>query len=289
MKIVISGSEGFIGKRLKRVFQENYDFEIEYLDIVNGHDLCRFETIQNIGPCDVFIHLAALSYVPDSFKNPRKFYHVNICSTLNALEFCRLQNARMLFISSYVYGKPEYLPIDEKHPLNAFNPYAQTKIICEKLCEGYNRDFGLTCTVLRPFNIYGEGQNKSFLLPSIISQIKSGGKTIKLMDPSPRRDFIHVDDVVKAIELFTKNLTDVENHLQFYNIASGKSHSVLELTEIIKTFGDPFNKIKFEFTPQEVRKNEVNETVGSYQKIKKEIGWEPSVSIEDGLKRLLLL
>lgn len=286
MKIVISGSEGFIGKKLKTAFQKNCTDKIDYLDIVNGHDLCDPETIMNIGPFDIFIHLAAISYVPDSFKNPKYFYDVNINSTLNVLELCREYKAKIIYISSYVYGEPEYLPIDENHPLKAFNPYAQTKIIGEMLCEGYYRDFGVGCTILRPFNIYGEGQNESFFLPSIVSQVKSGKKKIRLMDPNPRRDFIHVDDVVNAIKLCSTKIKEDTNKLQYYNVASGKSYSALELTEIIKKVGVGFHKIKFEFA-NEVRKNEVNETIGSYEKLKKEIGWEPLVSIEDGLKKWL--
>jgi UDP-glucose 4-epimerase len=287
MKIVISGSEGFIGKRLKTAFQSNCDDEIISLDIINGHDLCKADTLNNIKPFDVFIHLAGLSYVPDSFRTPKKFYDVNISSTLNVLELCRKFKAKMIFISSYVYGNPEYLPIDENHPLKAFNPYAQSKIIGEQLCEGYYRDFGVGCIILRPFNIYGDGQNKSFILPSIVNQIKSGKKLIKLMDPDPRRDYIHVDDVVRAIQLCSNHIKETDGQLSQYNVASGKSYSVREVTELIASFGVRLKEIQFEFTPQEVRKNEVNETLGSYGKINCEIGWKPEISLAEGLKNWL--
>lgn len=288
MKIIISGSEGFLGKRLRNeLIKKNADVEVVGLDIVNGYDLCKIETLDDIPSFDLFIHLAALSYVPDSFKYPKRFYDVNINGTLNALELCRKHNAKMIFISSYVYGNPEYLPIDENHPLKAFNPYAQSKIIGEKLCEGYYRDFGVGCTILRPFNIYGEGQNGSFLLPSIINQIKLGEKEIKLMDPNPRRDFIHIHDVVRAIVMSVESLHKSEPKLNQYNIAFGKSYSVREITELILSIDTELQKVKFTFNTENIRKNEVNETVGSNDRIKKEIGWEPSISLKNGLKEWL--
>lgn len=287
LKIIISGSEGFIGQCLKKYLLELDDCEIQYLDKINGFDLCNQEELSEIGYFDVFVHLAALSYVPESFKNPHKFYDVNFNSTLNVLELCRKYKAKMIFFSSYVYGSPKYLPIDEEHPLQAINPYAQTKIIGEQLCEGYFRDFDIGCTILRPFNIYGEGQNELFLIPSIIKKIKDGEKTIRLIDPNPRRDFVHVYDVVRAIKLCINNLSKQQIQLKHYNLASGKSYSVQEIVEIIKNIDTMFKEIKFEFSPHIIRKNEVNETLGSYEKIRKELGWEPTISIEEGLLKML--
>lgn len=288
MKIIISGSEGFLGRKLRaELITKLSDIEIVGLDIVNGHDLCKIDTLDKVPSFDLFIHLAAKSYVPESFINPKSFYDVNINSTLNVLELCRKNNAKMIFISSYVYGKPVYLPIDENHPLKAFNPYAQSKIIGEKLCEGYYRDFGVGCTILRPFNIYGEGQNGSFLLPSIVNQIKTGDKIINLLDPNPRRDFIHIDDVVRALVMSAQSLYKSGSKLNHYNIASGKSYSVREITELITSLDTGFKDVQFQFSPQNIRKNEVNETVGSYEKIKNEVGWEPTISLKEGLKEWL--
>ena len=284
MKVVISGSEGFIGSQLKKYLLPENNIEVDYLDIQNGQDITNIETCTALNNFDVFIHLAAKSYVPESFKTPRSFYDVNLNGTLNALELCRKYTGRMIFISSYVYGEPQYLPINEEHPLHAFNPYAQSKIIGEMLCEGYHRDFNVPCTILRPFNIYGDGQSKSFLIPSILSQIKNGNSTIHLKDPNPRRDFVHIEDVVNAIMLSIYN-----NHtgIIHYNIASGKSYSVFEVTEIIKKVLGPTKEINFSFDSNEVRKNEILETVGSYDKINRELGWEPGISFYDGIMKCL--
>jgi UDP-glucose 4-epimerase len=199
MKIAISGSEGFIGQALKSKLSLNINTELICIDIKNGDDLSYKKILDRIKEFDVFVHLAALSFVPDSYTKPHTFFDINFNTTLNALELCRKYKAKMIFLSSYVYGKPHYLPIDEKHPINAFNPYAQTKIIGEKLCESYNKDFNVPCFILRPFNIYGPRQNSLFLLPSILEQIKAGQKKILLNDPTPRRDFVNIYDVIEAM------------------------------------------------------------------------------------------
>ena len=161
MKILITGFSGFIGKYLIELLKQT-THELILLDISNGFDICDWEQIKHFVGLDAIIHLANLSFVPASYEQPKKFYESNYLSTLNMLELCRINHAKMIFFSSYVYGHPQYQPIDENHPIQAFNPYAQTKVICESLCEGYNRDFHIPVTIFRPFNIYGKGQNPDF-------------------------------------------------------------------------------------------------------------------------------
>ena len=163
-KVVISGSKGFVGSSiLQRIDRNVYD--IQEIDVAMGIDMTDRQVISKVGQFDSFIHLANLTYVPASYKDPEAFYRINYISTLNALELCRKYNAHLIYPSSYVYGKPKYLPVDEIHDISPFNPYAQSKVICEQLCNGYRRDFGISVSVLRPFNIYGKGQNNSFLIP----------------------------------------------------------------------------------------------------------------------------
>lgn len=284
MKIAISGSNGFIGKHLVNLLRHREDIELILIDRKNNFDLSDKRSIESIELFDVFIHLAGVSYVPDSFQNPESFYNTNFITTLNALELCRRNKAKMIFISSYVYGNPEYLPIDEKHPVKPFNPYAQTKIIGEQLCQGYFRDFGVPCIILRPFNIFGEGQNQLFLIPSIISSIKQGLNPIKLQDPAPRRDFIHVTDVAKIIELCAYNNT---LSFEIFNVASGTSYSVSEISEMFKEIVGKEKILEFQFDLSVIRKNEVHETRGSYDKINNLLNWVPSISLYDGIRGLL--
>lgn len=280
MKILITGYSGFIGGYLHKRLQ-NSEHELCLVDIANGVDICDWQQVKVYENVDVVVHLANLSFVPASYENPKKFYETNYLSTLNMLELCRISNARMIFFSSYVYGHPEYQPIDENHPVQAFNPYAQTKVICESLCQGYNRDFKVPVTIFRPFNIYGTGQNPDFLIPSIIQQAKNG--KIIVNDDRPKRDYIHVTDVVEAIVAAIETI-QVTKEMHTYNLGTGVSYSVREIVDIVRSF---FNTEIDYLCTNEFRPNDVMDTIADISKIKSELCWSPGISIQDGLKKML--
>lgn len=278
MKIAVAGCDGFVGRYVcKQLAEKGHD--VIKIDISQGIDLCDRSVIEDIKPVECFIHLANLVYVPASYEDPEKFYRINYLTTLNALEICRKFKARLIYASSYVYGTPEYLPVDENHPINPFNPYAQTKVICEKLCEGYHRDFKVNVSILRPFNLYGVGQGGMLLIPEIISQLKEGKDKIQLKAASPRRDYVNVVDVAAAIVACTEDTNDFD----IYNVCSGESVSVREITEIVNKHLK--TKVEFLFAESD-RPNEVNETRGSCEKLKS-IGWNPTVSFEEGIMQIL--
>jgi nucleoside-diphosphate-sugar epimerase len=278
MKIVITGSKGFVGKVLINKLRSNSSQIVE-IDLEQGFDLMDWDSLRFIDKFDVLIHLAAKSYVPDSFENPSSFYKTNVLGTLNALELCRKHKAKIIYTSSYVYGTPQYIPIDENHPVNAFNPYAQSKLIGEDLCKAYHRDFDVPVIIFRPFNIYGKGQNANFLIPQIIEQASQG--KIKLKDPRPKRDFINVNDIVDAyIKALNTNFTEI----QTFNLGSGHSTSIQELTKIVKK--NIMTDLSVEFSGEQ-RKNEVLETKADVSRAKKLLCWEPKVSIENGILNIL--
>ncbi len=281
MKILITGHTGFIGKYLRNAL-EKQNHELIYASKSSGIDVCDWNQIKNIEDVDAIFHLANLSFVPYSYENPLEFYRTNYLSTLNVLELCRIHNAKCVFLSSYIYGAPIYQPIDEEHPTVAFNPYAQTKKICESLCEGYNRDFNVSVDIFRPFNIYGKGQNHNFLIPSIIEQAKEGKIIVK--DERPKRDYIHVNDVVSALVTSVHRIGETKGRLNIYNLGSGNSYSVKEIANIIISLIG--TDISYEFT-DERRPNEILDTKADISKIKKELNWEPKVKLEDGLKSMI--
>ncbi len=281
MRIAVSGSRGFVGHHVCQCIEEK-GYTIVPLDILDGKDMCNPAIIEDVPQVDCFIHLANLVYVPASYQNPLRFYSVNYLSTLHALEICRKHAAKFIYISSYIYGTPQFLPVSEEHPVNPFNPYAQTKIICEKLCEGYNRDFHIKTSIVRPFNIYGYGQEGKLLIPEIITQLKERKKHIQLKAGSPRRDYVHVIDLAKAICACINDPSDYS----VYNVCSGKSISVKEITEVIN--GNLKEKVVFDFSESD-RPNEVDETMGSYSKIERQLGWTPSISFEEGIKQIIKL
>lgn len=278
MKIAVAGSDGFVGRNVCAQLQAKGHIIIK-IDITNGMDLCDNSIIEKIGAIDCFIHLANLVYVPASYQDPEKFYRINYLTTLNALEICRKHNARLIYASSYIYGNPRYLPVDENHPVCPFNPYVQTKVICEKMCEGYNRDFKVRVNLLRPFNIYGVGQKGMLLIPEIIGQIKSGKKEIQLKAPSPRRDYVNVVDVAGAFVACTEDTNDYN----VYNVCSGTSISVREITEIINRYLK--EKVIFTFAESD-RPNEVNETLGCSKRLES-IGWKNTLTFEEGIIEIL--
>ena len=278
MRVIVTGSKGFIGSILiPKLKQSGYN--VIELDICDGIDITDWDQIKMNSHFECVIHLACLTYVPDSYKIPKDFYRINVLGTLNMLELCRLHNAKMIFVSSYVYGVPNYLPVDEEHPVKAFNPYAETKLIGEQLCKGYNRDFNVPITILRPFNIFGKEQNERFLIPSIIKQASSG--TILLKDPRPKRDFIYIDDFIK---IFINVLQLNSNNVEIFNVGSGKSYSIEDIVRMVKL--EYKKEINVEFSG-ETRKLEILDTRANITKASKLLGWEPIYDLSDGIKEIL--
>ena len=278
MIVAITGSSGFIGKKLVSELKSDGHVIIK-LDIINGTNILDWEVIKSIKHFDVLVHLAAMSFVPLSYEKPREFYHLNINGVINTLELCRIHKAKFIFASSYVYGKPKYIPIDESHPFEGFNPYAETKIIGEQICENYFKHFNVPSIILRPFNIYGPNQNENFLIALILRQAKTG--KIKLLDPRPKRDFIFVDDVINAFKLAVENT--IIKHDQF-NIGFGKSYSVNDVVEIVNQLYN--GKLHVEYSNEE-RENEVLDVVADISKTKTALHWFPEIGLLEGLKRMI--
>lgn len=278
MKILITGGEGFVGKKLrKQLIDKNH--EVIEIDLKNGGDILNWNNLKMFPKFDLVFHLAARSFVPDSYKYPHDFYNVNCIGTLNIIELCRRYNSKMIYVSSYVYGKPDYLPIDENHPVKPFNPYAQSKIVAENICLGYSRDFGIPVIIVRPFNIYGPGQSKLFLIPQIISQVCNG--KISIRDPLPKRDYIYINDFIRFLTLL---VNFHPNSFEIFNVSSQQSYSVLEIVNLISDLNGVHPKI--EITGSD-RINEINDTLGSFEKAEKILNWKPKYSLTDGIKEML--
>lgn len=280
MTVAITGSDGFVGKYLLNSLKNREHLNIIPIDLTQGINACNWDEIKDI-KADVYIHLANKSFVPDSYSNPYSFYDVNIKSTLNMLELCRINGGKLIYLSSYVYGAPEYLPIDENHPIKAFNPYAQTKVMCESMCEGFARDFSVPIIVFRPFNIYGVGQSENFLLPMMVKQMKTG--KIQVKDDRPKRDYVHVRDVVQAIECAIDYTPQQVKSCEIINIGSGSSYSVKEIVDILISLSN--TQIEYTATG-ETRPSEIMDTIANVDKLK-HIGWQQKVSLKEGLAEMI--
>ena len=277
-KILITGSKGFVGQELINSLNKiNYDL------ILTGSsqdtDLCDWNIVKKLPKSNVIIHLAAKNYIPDSFDNPHKFFKNNILSTLNILEKARIDDSKVIFLSTYVYGTPDFLPVNEEHKINPLNPYTQSKVLCEDLCASYFRDFKIPITILRPFNIYGKNQKDHFVIPKIISQINK--KEIQLLSSETKRDFIYISDVVDVI---IKVIQLNKDGLNIYNIGSGNSISIKKLSEKILKISNSKAKL---VVLNKLRKGEIPNTISDNSKIKKELNWEPKISIDTGINLII--
>ena len=279
-KVLVTGSSGFVGSKLSSLLIKQGANVIEF-DKENGDDITDFESLTCFGEIDIIFHLAAIMFVPFTQKNPQITYSVNVLGTLNILELARISNSKLVFTSSYVYGNPEKLPVSEKHELKPTNTYSKSKILGEEMCKIFNQDYEVPVTILRPFNIYGKGQNDNFLIPLIVSQLNSG--KIILNSKLPKRDFIHVSDVVSA---YIKAGIYSANNFDIFNIGSGVSISVENLVDKIIYLSDKKPNVEYKNIN---RSNEIMDTVADIKKAKDLLDWKPKKSLDQGLSELLLI
>ena len=282
-RVLVTGSKGFVGKRLIKKLLK-YDIEIIEFNICEGRDILDSYSFSDLESVDIAIHLAAKIYIPDAFDKPDEMYRTNMVGTLNVLEYCRLKSIKkIIYMSSYVYGLPEYLPIDEKHATNIQNPYGRSKLIGEMLCKGYFNDYGIGIVILRPFNIYGPGQSERFLIPSIVREALNDAPTITVRDLYPKRDFVYVDDVVDAI---ADAVIRTENQKpEIFNIGYGRSYSVEDIVNKIQHIAGTHKRV---VCTNQTRKSEIPDCIADISKIKRHYDWKPLVGIDEGLKRTAL-
>jgi len=301
-QILITGADGFIGSHLteilvkkgakvKALAQYNSfnnwgwledvdcknDIEVLCGDVRDAHYVKKIT--KNI---DVVFHLAALIAIPYSYIAPDSYIDTNIKGTLNICQ-ASLENGVQKIINtstSEVYGTAQYVPIDEKHPLQAQSPYSATKIGADAIAESFYRAFDLPLCIARPFNTYGPRQSARAVIPTIITQIASGKKQIQLGDVTPTRDFNYVKDTCRGFIA----LAESENSIgQTVNIGSNYEISVGDTLNLIKQFMN--SDVEFITDEKRIRpeKSEVNRLWCDNTKIHSLCGFEPEYSIEKGL------
>lgn len=276
MRILVTGADGFIGSYLTRALDDEGHEVMGYSskdgDISEKNALYSFKDIEHV------YHLAARTFVPDSWDNTYDYFQTNLMGTVTALEFCRKNGCSLTMMSTYVYGEPRYLPVDEKHPVVAVSPYHESKIACEEICAFYSRNFGVKVTVLRPFNVYGKGQSSAFLIPKIYSQvIDESVEIISVMDLEPKRDYVYIDDVVGAL-IATLNAI---KPFAIYNVGSGISTSVQDVILNISEATGIFKPFR---STNEKRVSEISDCIADISSINVDLGFVPRFTLQEGLK-----
>jgi nucleoside-diphosphate-sugar epimerase len=274
--VLVTGADGFIGSHLAKALRAAghavFTHSTRQGDIRNCH--LSFEGVGHV------FHLAARTFVPDSWSAPLGFYEVNLLGTVNVLEFCRAQAASLTLVSSYVYGPPTRLPISEDEPLCAFNPYSHTKILAEETGLYYQRQFGIPVTIVRPFNVYGPGQARRFLIPTILTQaIDPGQSAIVVADLRPRRDYLFVSDL---IDLLTR--TAFRRKGGIFNAGSGSSWGVDEVIDAVNELLPVPKPVR---AGGPMRPDEVIDVIADISRARKEFSWEPGVTLPNGLRDTL--
>ena len=275
-KILVTGATGFIGRAL--VSRLKYSgFDVIEMNTFSG-DIANPETFNNLVKKDIthVFHLAGKTFVPDSWAEPINFARVNVLGAINVLEFCRRMQSSLTYVSAYVYGLPKNLPIDETCSIRPSNPYALTKYLAEEICEFYAKTYDLSVTIIRPFNVYGIGQAKTFLIPLIIDQVLGSECEIVVNDLLPKRDYVYLDDLVTAL-VATKHKASGYN---IYNIGSGVSVSVRDVVDIIQDIAHTNKRIVCD---DFIRQNEIMDVVAEITRAKYDLGWRPETSFRAGI------
>lgn len=305
-RVLITGADGFIGSHLTELIVREaahvralclynsfndwgwleespclQDIEVETGNVCDPH-LCR----KLVKDCDVVFHLAALIPIPYSYRAPDSYVDTNVRGTLNLCQ-AALDAGVERFIhtsTSEVYGTAQYVPIDEKHPLNAQSPYSATKIGADAIVRSFYCAFEMPAVIARPFNTYGPRQSARAVIPTIISQLVAGRTEIELGDLTATRDFTYVEDTCRgflAIATMDAGMGEV------FHIGSNSEISVGELFERIANLAGVQARVVQ--NPNRLRPpgSEVFRLRCDNRKLKECTGFEPRIGIDEGLRRTI--
>ena len=306
-KVLITGAEGFIGSHLTERLVA-LGAEVKALVMYNSfntwgwidtfrpseknklHIICADireadllkSTLEDI---DIVFHLAALIAIPYSYVSPSSYIKTNIEGTLNLLQAARDHGVEKFLhtSTSEVYGTAQYVPIDEKHPLQGQSPYSASKIGADMLAESFHRSFDLPVTTVRPFNTYGPRQSMRAIIPTLIVEMLSNDK-IQLGSLQPIRDFTYVSDTVEG---FIKAAETDDINGEVINIGSAQGISIGKLAEKLMKMLN--KKITIESEEKRVRppQSEVNQLICNNNKAKELIDWQPKMSLDEGLEKTI--
>ena len=303
-KVLITGSDGFIGSHLTELLLEK-GYEVKaftyynsfntwgWLDTLPQGKLKEIEIFSGdirdpngvreaMRGVDEVFHLAALIAIPFSYHSPDSYVDTNIKGTLNVLQAAREWGTSRVLVTSTseVYGTAQYVPIDEKHPYQGQSPYSATKIGADRLAESFYRSFNMPVTIVRPFNTYGPRQSARAVIPTIISQLLAGKSEIKLGSLTPTRDFNYVKDTANGFYEISVSARTIGEEI---NIATQTEVSIGQLAEEIISQINPSAKIICDEARLRPENSEVNRLLGSNEKIMRLTDWKQQYTFAEGI------
>ncbi|MCD8522525.1 MAG: NAD-dependent 4,6-dehydratase LegB [Saccharospirillaceae bacterium] len=304
--ILVTGADGFIGSHLaEQLIKAGYPVRamtlynsfnswgwldnsiyIHDMEIISGDIRDPFFCQQAVKGCSSVFNLAALIAIPYSYQAPASYVATNIEGTVNLLQAARSEETEHFIqtSTSEVYGTARYTPIDEEHPLQPQSPYSASKISSDSMALSYYNSFSLPVTIARPFNTYGPRQSARAVIPTIITQIAAGQKTIQLGDLSPTRDFNFVEDTCNGlISLLGKEQTIGE----VINIGSNTEISILDTVQKIRNIMKSDVDIIHDSNRIRPEKSEVHRLVCDNRKMLRLTGYKHKVSLEEGLRKTI--
>ena len=312
MKVLVTGSDGFIGSSLVEVLVSS-GFEVKafvcynsfnswgWLDHLDNSILKNIEIFQGdvrdsngvkeaLKGCGAVVHLAALIGIPYSYHSPQTYIDTNVVGTLNVLQAAKdLEINKVIHTStSEVYGTAEYVPIDEKHPLQGQSPYSASKIAADQLAYSFYTSFETPVITIRPFNTYGPRQSARAVIPTVIAQINNGAERISLGALSPTRDFSFISDTVSG---FVCALRATSGFGETINLGSNFEISIGETVKLISKIMD--SKLLITNDGERVRpeKSEVQRLWADNSKAKRILNWQPEYGglngFESGLRKTI--
>ena len=303
-RILVTGADGFIGSHLtEELVRQGYNVKaFVYYNSFNSWGWLDHSPLKNefevfagdirdphgvkeaMKGCDVVLHLASLIAIPYSYHSPDTYVDTNIKGTLNVLQAARELNIQKVVhtSTSEVYGTAQYVPIDENHPLQGQSPYSASKIGADQMAIAFYRSFETPVAIIRPFNTYGPRQSARAVIPTIITQLASGKRKIKLGSLHPTRDFNYIKDTVNGFISVMKHDQSVG---EVINIGSNFEISIGETVRLIAEIMGVDIEIETDDARIRPEKSEVERLWADNSKAKALLGWEPKYGGKEGFKR----
>ena len=309
-RILVTGGAGFIGSAFAR-YALSLGSEVVVLDNLSTGQQSNFDELLNLGihcvkgdirdtdivsevleGCQFVVHLAAKISVPESIQNPKETMDVNVNGTQSLIEQCSKHKIKRFILASSaaVYGDNQSLPLEENDSGVILSPYAESKLMNE---EQITQLHSINCQTfaLRFFNVYGNGQRTKYgysaVIPTFVEQMSNGCSPTVYGNGTQTRDFVHVDDVCKAIFACLEYEGSNEGKLVF-NIASQQSTTLVELIHLINCIlSENANMSPIQPLFSERREGDIHHSLGSIERIRTTLAWEPTIQLTEGLSKMI--